>query len=142
MFPGGVVNARIPARLLLLGLLALLLAAGSASAGVRFHMDSDKPTSPPAWVWDGIIGILSFVVGFIVAATIARSGGIRLVSRRHGHRRRTEAGWNRIGRRIRAGTEQGLTEWRSAGNANDPDWDDLSRRIEEHIFDEMRRNHD
>jgi hypothetical protein len=142
IFPGGVVNARIPARLLLLGLLALFLTAGTASAGVRFHVDSDRPSNPPVWVWDVLIAVVAFVAGFLVAATIARSGGIRLTSRRHGHRRRTEAGWNRISRRIRAGTEQGLTEWRGTERVGDADWGNLSRKIEECILDEMRNNQD
>jgi hypothetical protein len=63
-------------------------------------------------------------------------------SHRHHHRRRTEAGWSRISERIQAGTSQGLAEWRSAENATDANWDDLSRRIEQRILEEMRKHHD
>jgi hypothetical protein len=135
-------NAQIPARLLVLGLLALLWAAGCAPADVRYGADTAAPADSSAWLWDGVIAVLAFVVGFLVAATMSRAGGVRLSSRRHRHRRRTEAGWDRVGQRIRAGTEQGLAEWRSAENIADPDWGRLSRRIEERIVEEMRKHHD
>jgi hypothetical protein len=77
-----------------------------------------------------------------VAATMSRMGNFLRPSHRHHHRRRTEAGWSRISERIQAGTSQGLAEWRSAENATDANWDDLSRRIEQRILEEMRKHHD
>lgn len=77
-----------------------------------------------------------------VAATMSRMGTFLRSSRRHHHRHRTEAGWNRISERIQAGTSQGLAEWRSAENPKDANWDDLSRRIRQHILEEMRKHPD
>ena len=77
-----------------------------------------------------------------VAATMSRMRNFLRPPHRHHHGRRTEAGWNRISERIHAGTSQGLAEWRSAENTKDANWDDLSRRIEQHILEEMRKHHD
>gem|GEM_PF-1370921 len=77
-----------------------------------------------------------------IAATMSRMGNFLRPSRRHHHRRRTEAGWKRISERIQTGTSQGLAEWRSAEHEGNTDWDDLSRRIEQHILEEMRKHHD
>ena len=129
-------NARIPA-LFLLGLLVLPLAAGCAP-GVK----SVDKGSAVDWFWTGFIAVTSLAVGFLVGATTARSGGLQLSSRRHRSHRRNEGGWKRVQQRIQDGTSRGLTEWRSAGNAGHPDWGDLSRRIEERIFEEMRKHHD
>jgi hypothetical protein len=129
-------NARIPV-LLLLGLFVLPLAAGCA-AGIN----SVDKGSPMDWFWTGFIAVTSLGVGFLIGATMTRSGSGQLSHRSHRHRRRTGIGWKRLGQRIQAGTRQGLDEWRSAGNAEQPDWGDLSRRIEERILDEMHKYND
>ena len=128
-------NAQIPVRLLLLGVL-VLLAAGCAETGGQ-GKSSDG-------FWGTLLPILTLIVGFFVGAMVLRDGGIRLSSHshRHKHRRRTEAGWNRIRQRIQDGTKQGLAEWRGAGHTGEADWGDLSRRIEEHILEEMHKHHD
>ena len=129
-------NARIPV-LLLLGLFVLPLAAGCA-AGIN----SVDKGSPMDWFWTGFIAVTSLAVGFLIGATMSRSGSMQLNHRSHKHRRRTGIGWKRLGQRIQAGTRQGLDEWRSTGNAEQPDWGDLSRRIEERIIEEMRKYND
>jgi predicted PurR-regulated permease PerM len=140
---GGVMNARIPVRFLLLALLAVFLAAGCEPGYVRYNRVTGEPTGSGVDVWYTVIAaVVTFVVGFFVAATMSRNGGIRLSLHRHRHHRRTEAGWNRIREHIQAGTSQGLAEWRSTGHAGDADWADLSRRIEERILEEMHKHHD
>ena len=133
-------NSRIAVRLLLLGLLVLLLAAGCAPEP-RYPAEGGSSSSG-GWLWSVLIGVLAFIIGFLVGATMSRNGGIHLARHRHGHHRRTEAGWNRIAQRIKDGTSQGLTEWRGAGHAGDADWADLSRRIEERILEEMHKHND
>jgi hypothetical protein len=133
-------NSRIAVRLLLFGLLALPLAAGCAPEP-RYPAE-DGSSSSGGWLWSILIGVITFIIGFLVGATLSRNGGIHLTHHRHGHHRRTEAGWNRIAQRIKDGTNQGLTEWRGAGRSEDADWDDLSRRIEERILEEMHKHHD
>lgn len=96
----------------------------------------------PSGGWPVLIAVLSFFAGFLAGATMSRSGGLQLSSRRPRHRRRTETGWKRITQRVKDGTSQGLAEWRSTGNTERPDWDNLSRRIEEQILNEMRKHHD
>ena len=142
MLFGGVMSTLFPARLLL-GLLVLLLTAGCATTGAPATAEPGGPDNPGAALWYTlVVAAVAFVVGFLVAATTALNGGIRITSHRHRHMRRTEAGWERVSRRIEAGTRRGLAEWRSAGHAEDPDWEDLSRRIEQRILDEMRKHHD
>ena len=131
-------NARIPVLLLLLGLLILPLAAGCAYNSA----EPGGPADPSDWFWIGLIAVITFVVGFLVGATASRNGGIRVSRHSHRHRRRTDAGWNRIAQRVKDGTSQGLTEWRSAGSAEQSDWGELSRRIEERILEELRKHHD
>jgi len=136
-------NAQIPVRFLLLALLALFLAAGCEPGYVRYNRVTGEPMGSGVDVWYTLItAVVAFVVGFLAAATMSRNGGIRLSLHRHRHHRRTEAGWNRVRQRIQDGTRQGLTEWRGTGQAGDPDWNDLSRRIEERILEEMRKHHD
>jgi len=135
-------NAQIPARILLLGLLVLLLAAGCDPGYVRHNAATGERADSWDWLWTGVIAVIASVVGFLVGATMSRNGGIRLSFHRHRHHRRNAAGWNRIAQRIQDGTKQGLAEWRSAGHAEDADWGDLSRRIEERILKEMRDHHD
>jgi len=86
--------------------------------------------------------VVTFVVGFLVAAMISKEGGIRISTHRHRHHRRTQAGWDRIAKRVQDGTKFGLDDWRGAGHGADGDWDDLARRIQQRIFDEMRKYHD
>ena len=134
-------NSRIAVRLLLFGLLFMPLAAGCASDNTRYPADGGSSGSG-GWFWSALIGILAFIIGFLVGATMSRNGGIRLGHHRHHRHRRNEAGWNRISLRIQDGTRQGLEEWRGAGHAADADWGDLSRRIEERIVEEMLKHHD
>ena len=133
-------NSRIALRLLLFGLLVLPLAAGCAPEP-RYPAEGGSSSSG-GWLWSALIGVLAFIIGFLVGATMSRNGGIRLGHHRHHRHRRTEAGWNRISLRIQDGTKQGLEEWRGAGHAEDADWGDLSRRIEERILEEMHKHHD
>jgi len=134
-------NSRIPI-LLLFGLLALTVAAGCETSSVRYNAATGERVDSWDWLWTSVIAVTAFVVGFLAGATMSRDGGIRLTHHHHGHRRRSEAGWNRIRQRIQAGTSQGLAEWRSAGHTGDANWGDLSRRIEERIIEEMRSHHD
>jgi hypothetical protein len=90
--------------------------------------------------WVILIAVLTFVVGFLVGATVSRNGGIRISTRRQ--HRRNAAGWNRVHQRVRDGTKQGLAEWRDTWRTEDPDWGDLSRRIEERILAEMHKHRD
>jgi hypothetical protein len=133
-------NAKAPARFFPLGLLVLLLAAAFAPGSVAYGQTGGGVN--PAGGWPVLIAVLSFFAGFLAGATMSRSGGLQLSSRRHKHRRRTETGWKRLTQRVKDGTSQGLAEWRSTGNAEQPDWGDLSRRIEERILDELRKHHD
>jgi hypothetical protein len=129
-------NTRISA-LFLLGVPVLLLGGGCAS-----RLDAPLAGGSDDWFWPGLTAVICLSVGFLLGATMSRGGGLQLSQRRHRHRRRTESGWNRISQRIQDGTNQGLADWRSSGNAEHPDWDDLSRRIEGRIVEEMRKHHD
>ena len=135
-------NAQIPVRLLLLGLLMLFLAAGCASVNASDNAEIAGSALSFDWSWSILIAVLSFVAGFLAGAVMSRSGGIQLTHHRHRHHRRNEAGWNRVRQRIQEGTRQGLAAWRSAEHTEDADWGDLSRRIEERILEEMRNHHD
>jgi hypothetical protein len=55
-------NAQVPARILLLGLLVLLLAAGCAPGNVRYSAETGKPANFWAGLWHGLIIIVTFVV--------------------------------------------------------------------------------
>lgn len=136
-------NAQIHVRFLLLGLLMAVLAAGCATGYVRYDTTTGAPIASGADIWHTVItAVIAFVVGFLVAATMSRNGGIRLSLHRHRHHPRNTAGWSRIRQRIQAGTSQGLAEWRSVEHTGDADWGDLSRRIEERILEEMHKHHD
>ncbi|MBM3330961.1 hypothetical protein FJY68_03805 [candidate division WOR-3 bacterium] len=130
-------KARTP-FLLLLGLLVLPLAGGCGSGRDPAAIKG----GPSDWFWTGLIAVISLAVGFLIGATMSRSGGLQLSHRRHRSRRRTESGWNRISQRIKDGTSQGLADWRNSGSSENPDWADLSRRIEERVIEEMRKHHD
>jgi len=135
-------NAQIPFRLLLLGLLALTLTAGCEPGSVRYNAATGERVDSWDWLWTGVIAVVAAAVGFLVGATMSRSDGFRLTHHRHRHRRRTEAGWNRIRQRIQAGTGRALAEWRRVEQTGDANWGDLTRRIEERIVEEMRDHHD
>ncbi len=136
-------NAQTPFRFLLLGLLLAALATGCGTGYVRYDPETGARTTFGADIWYTIVtAVVAFVVGFIVAAAMARDGGVRLSLRRHRHHRRTAAGWNRVRQDIQAGTAQALAEWRSAGHSEDADWAGLSRRIEERIVEAMRKHQD
>jgi len=135
-------NARIPVRFLLLGLLVLPLAAGFAPGNVVYGAETGGSAQSSAATWTVVIAVLAFAAGFLAGATMAKSGGMQLNLHRHRRHRRNAAGWNRIAQRIQDGTRQGLAGWRSTGQAGDADRDDLSRRIEERILDEMHKHHD
>jgi hypothetical protein len=134
--------ARIRCRLLLFGLLILPLTAGCAANNARYNAETGGPADSWGGFWSILIAVLALIVGFLVGATVARNGGIRISTHRHHRHRRAQAGWDRIARHIQDGTKQGLAEWRSTGRAEEPDWGDLSRRIEERILEEMRKHHD
>ncbi|HTW91757.1 MAG TPA: hypothetical protein VMH22_08620 [bacterium] len=87
-----------------------------------------------------ITATVGLVIGFLVGASKAQDGGIRISVHRHHHR--SQAGWDRIAKRIQDGTKLGLDDWRGAGHGADGDWDDLTRRIKERIFGEMREHSD
>jgi len=135
-------NAKLPVRLLLVGLLALSLTTACAADTTRYNAEPAR--TPDVWggFWGILTAVLIFGMGILVGATLLRKGSIRLSSHRGRHRRRTEAGWKRVRQHIQEGTKQGLAEWRSTGRAEEPDWGDLSRRIEERIFEEMRKHPD
>ncbi len=134
--------ARIPGRLLPFGL--LVLSAGCQTEGARYNSETAGLTDSSGF-WTVLIAVLTFIVGFLVGATASRNGGIRIFSHRHHHHRRTQAGWDRLARHIQEGTKQGLSDWRSlghTGHAEDPDWSELSRTIEERVLEEMHKHHD
>lgn len=126
-------SARIRVRLLPLVLLVLPLTTGCATGGA---------TNPEDWFWTIMTAVVTFIVGFLVAAMMSKEGGIRISTHRHRHHRRTQAGWDRMAKHVGDGTTQGLADWRGAGHGADGDWDDLTRRIQERIFEEMRKYHD
>ncbi len=137
-------SIRILGRLLLPGLLVLPAVTGCQTAATRYGSDSAVAADQSGWFWIVVIAVLTLIVGFLVGATVSRSGGIRLFAHRH-HHRRTKAGWDRLAGHVREGTRQGLTEWRSLGHSGheeDPDWNELSRAIEERILEELHRHPD
>ena len=134
-------SARFSARLF--GFLLLLLAAGCSTASAADPADTGAPANSGTDLWYTLItAVIGFVVGFLVAGAMSRMGNFRRSAHRHHHRRRTDAGWDRISERIQAGTSQGLAEWRSAEHAGNTDWDDLSRRVKQRILEEMRKHQD
>jgi hypothetical protein len=133
-------NAQIPARLLL-GLLVLLLAAGCATASAADNAETGGAANSGAGLWYTLItAVVAFVVGFLVAATMSLSGGFRLSTHRHRRRHRTEFDRNRGSQHIGAGIRQELAEWRCAEHNEVADWDELGRRIEDRIREDLR-NH-
>jgi hypothetical protein len=158
---GGIVNAQIPARILLLGLLVLLLAAGCAPGNVRYSTETGKPANFWAGLWHGLIIIVTFVVslftkdvgvyepnnvgwgynlGFLLGCMISLGGGIR--STTHRRRRWHERDWDRVGRHIGDSVKEGLASWRTQERPaeSDQDWDELGRKIEQRIREEMKKN--
>lgn len=156
-------NVQIPARILLLGLLVLLLAAGCAPGNVRYSTETGKPANFWAGLWHGLIIVVTFVVslftkdvriyepnnvgwgynlGFILGCCISLGGGARSV--RHRRRRWHDADWDRVGRHVGDSVKEGLASWRTQERPaeSDRDWDELGRKIEERIREEMRKNRD
>jgi hypothetical protein len=154
-------NAQIPARILLLGLLVLLLAAGCAPGNARYGVDSGRPANFWAGLWHGLIIIVTFVVslftsdvgvyepnnvgwgynlGFLIGCMISLGGGARSV--RHRHMRQREPDWDQVGRHIGDSVKDGLASWRTQERPaeSDQDWDELGRKIEERIREEMKKN--
>lgn len=137
--------AQLPGRLLPFGLLVLPLVASGQTDSARFRAESVVPADPLGWLWTALIAGLTLIIGFLVGATLSRNGGIRISTHRHHRQHRNQAGWDRLARHIQEGTNQGLTEWRSAGHtghAEDPDWNELSHTIEERILEELHKHHD
>jgi hypothetical protein len=153
-------NARIPARILLLGLLVLLLAAGCAPGNVRYSAETGKPANFWAGLWHGLIIVVTFVVslftkdvgiyethnvgwgynlGFILGCCMSLGGVARGTHRR---RRRHEPDWDRVGRHIGDSVKDGLASWRAQERPaeSDQDWDELGRKIEQRIREEMKKN--
>ena len=157
-------NAQIPARVLLLGLLLLLLAAGCAPGNARYSVETGRPANFWAGLWHGLIVVVTFIVslftrdvgiyeshnvgwaynlGFILGCCISLGGAARsAVHRRHKHRR--EPDWDQVGRQIGDSVKEGLSSWRQQERTSESeaDWDELGRKIEERIREEMKKARD
>ncbi|MEO0077556.1 MAG: hypothetical protein ABIK86_00955 [candidate division WOR-3 bacterium] len=140
-------------------ILALLLAivAGCAPGNERWNRETGRPASFWAGLWHGLIIVVTFVVslfsrtvgiyevnntgwpynlGFLLGAMMALGGGARSAC----HQKRHSHDWERIGRSIGDGIRAGLSSWRSEQNTapSEPDWDELGRRIEQRVREELR----
>jgi hypothetical protein len=132
---GGVVNAQTPARLLLLGLLVLFLAAGCAPG---YNSRTGEPMSSRSELWSTVlIGVVAFVVGFLTAATMSVGGGLR---RSHHHRHHTHVDWDRVSNDAAAVIRKELAEWRSAEHKEAANWDEFGHRLEDRLREELESN--
>jgi hypothetical protein len=135
---GGNVKVKIPARLLLLGLLVLFLTATGAPRNVRYNKtlpgraySSGSDLGPVI-----LVGVVAFIVGFLAAATMSVGGvGPR---RRHRHRHHTD--WDRVSRDAVAVMRKELAEWRRAEPKEAPDWDEFGHRLEDRLREELESN--
>jgi hypothetical protein len=158
MSSGGFMNAQIPARILLLGLLVLLLAAGCAPGNVRYSAETGKPANFWAGLWHGLIIIVTFIVslftkdvgvyepnnvgwgynlGFLLGCMISLGGGARSATRRHKHRH--EPDWDKVGDQLAAKVR---AQFDDEMKREEPDWDEFSRQVEARIREEMKKNRD
>jgi hypothetical protein len=136
---GGVVKVQISARLLLLGLLLLFLTASGAPKNVHYGR-----SQPGRWensgsdLWSAVIvGVVAFVVGFLVAATMLESGGFR---RSHRHRHHARVDWDRVSNDATAVIRKELAEWRSVEHNEATEWDELDRKLEDRLREELESN--
>ncbi len=144
-------------KTLLVLTLVLAVVAGCAPGNERWNRETGRPASFWAGLWHGLIVIVTFIVslftrtvgiyeanntgwpynlGFLLGAMIALGGGARSACRQ---RRRTHD-WERVGRSIGDGIREGLEAWRRERRAepSEPEWDELGRRIEQRVREELK----
>ena len=146
-------NAQIPARILLLGLLVLLLAAGCAPGNARYSIDTGRPANFWAGLWHGLIIIVTFIVslftsdvriyevnnvgwaynlGFILGCCMSLGAGARSAT----HRKARKRDWDEVGDQIAAKVR---AQFDDEMKREEPDWDEFSRQVETRIRDEFKR---
>lgn len=149
-------------RILLVGLL-LILVASCAPGNARYNVVTGRPANFWAGLWHGLIVVITFIVslftgnvriyeannvgwaynlGFILGCCVSLGSGARSVT--HRRRRWREHDLDRAGRRIGESIKDSLASWRKEERAaeSDQDWDELGRKIEERIREEMKKNRD
>ena len=146
-------NAQIPARILLLGLLVLLLVAGCAPGNVRYSQETGRPANFWAGLWHGMIIVITFIVslftkdvgvyeannvgwaynlGFIFGCCISLGSGARSLT----HRKARKRDWDEVGDKIAAKVR---AQFDDEMKREEPDWDEFSRQVETRIRDEFKK---
>ena len=147
-------------KILLVGLL-LILVASCAPGNARYSVDTGRPANFWAGLWHGLIIIITFIVslftsdvriyesnnvgwaynlGFILGCCVSLGAGARSAAHRRRHRH--EPDWDKVGRHIGGSVKEGLASWRKEErpSVSDRDWEELGRKIEERIREEMKKN--
>ncbi len=148
--------------LVLLVAVLLMVVVGCAPGNERWA-SVDSRANFWAGLWHGLIVIVTFVVswftndvgiyesnnvgfgyniGFILGCMISLGGGVKAGTR---HKRKVRIihrgpDWDRVGRRIETGVREGIRTAFEGGAppSAETDWEELSRKVEQRIKDELK----
>ena len=147
----------------------LLMVTGCAPGNARWNVElGGSPANFWAGLWHGLIIVVTFIVslftddvniyepsnvgwgyniGFIIGCMISLGGGAGATTRRHKPKVVVRAVGVRIGARVAEGVRAGIRAAFADTDAGDSrtggdrvDWDELGRRIEERIRQELDRS--
>lgn len=151
-------------RIILVGVLLLVVLAAGCAPGNERWASVDNRANFWAGLWHGLIVIVTFIVslftrevriyegnnvgwaynlGFLLGCMISLGSGARASARRKA--RRVEMDWDKFGRQVAVSIREGLQSRTTAGEdiaagSEETRWQELGRRIEERVREELRKH--